>query len=333
MRSSTKPPYDFVKAFGYRLFLLTILVGFVFPASTEDSVSLDLTGAYSAIVTVRNFDGSLARGVRYRLSYVTPSKREVLLNEGTPREQKFQFEGVRLIATIAAGSVSDDGKIQLHRLAGLPRTFSLLVGDDGSRPGDFPEGSGILQITFTNPTIRTNLFTLDLPKTVALGERAPDFSVEDIFTHQERTLADFKGKIVVLKFWAPDCPPCLSEMRECNELVLKKKNEWKDGVAFVGVGMDADGERLRKHIQKQGWNEFQHVWAKDTNTAFSSGIAMSYGVRAIPACYVIDRTGLVVWRGNRDNLKELIDYFLNEIQEAEDVQEWLKKIRESANSN
>jgi peroxiredoxin len=252
----------------------------------------------------------------------------VLLDEGTPRERKFQFEQVRMIATIAAGVVPDVGRIQLHRLAGSPRTFTLQVGDDGTHPGDFVEGSGFLQITFTNRTPRTNLFTVDLPKTVALGEPAPDFSAEDVFTHQRRTLADFKGKIVVLKFWATDCAPCQPEMQESNELIARRKREWKDAVVVVGVGMDGDGKRLRKHIQKQGWNEFQHVWAKDTNSAFSSGIAKSYGVRAIPACYVIHPTGLVVWRGNRGNLEELIRILLTEVKGKEDVQRWLKKLRE-----
>ena len=94
--------------------------------------------------------------------------------------------------------------------------------------------------------------------------------------------------------------------------------------------MDDDRERLQKHIKKQGWNEFRHVWAKDTNSAFSSGIAKSYGVRAVPSCYVIHPTGLVVWRGNRGDLDWLIKHLLSEVKGKEDVQEWLKKLEEEA---
>jgi len=310
-----------------RLFFLVIAGGLLSLLRAQDITSVDLTGPYTAIVTVRNWDGSLANGGRYRLTYTTPSEREALLNKGTPQERTFQFEQVRLQATIAAGTVPPDGRIQLHRLAGSPRTFSLQVGDDGSRPGDFFEGSAFLHLSFTNRMTKTNLFTVELPKTVALGERAPDFSVEDVFTHKKLRLSDFKGKLVVLKFWATDCPPCQPDMQEYNELIGRKKTEWNGRVAFVGVSLDEDGERLQKHLQKQGWNEFQHGWAKDINTAFSSGIARSYGVRGIPACYVIHPTGLVVWRGNRGNLDELIKLFLNEVKTEQDVQDWLQKIR------
>ena len=206
-----------------RLFFLVIAAGLLSLLQAQDITSVDLTGPYTAIATVRNWDDSLANGVRYRLTYTTPSEREVVLNMGTPQERTFQFEQVRLQATIAAGTVPLDGRIQLHRLAGSPRTFSLQVGDDGSRPGDFFEGSAFLRISFTNRMTKTNFFTVELPKTVALGERAPDFSVEDVFTHKQLHLSDFKGKLVVLKFWATDCPPCQPDMQEYNELIARKR--------------------------------------------------------------------------------------------------------------
>jgi thiol-disulfide isomerase/thioredoxin len=299
----------------------------LFMALAEEVALVDLTGPYSAVVSVRNPDGSPAAGVRYKLSYFTPSQREVILDSGTAQQRKFQFESFRLIAPIAAGNVPEDGKIRLHHLAGAPRTFSLQVGDDGTRPGDFPEGAGYLQITFTNRALRTNTFTLDLPKTVALGGRAPDFSVKDVFTGQRRTLSDFSNKLVVLKFWATTCPPCQPEMEEINQLIERKKKEWADRVAFVGVSLDDDGERLGKHIRKQGWTGFQHVWPQETNGGFSSAIAQSYGIRAVPAGYVIHPTGTVIWRGDFGQVENLVDHFLTKVNRAEDIQSWLKEIQ------
>src|SRR5690349_17783326 len=69
----------------------------------EDAIVVDLTGRYAAVVTVRNSDGSPSVGVRYRLSCHTPAEREVVLDRGTPGEQKFQFESLNLIAIFAAG--------------------------------------------------------------------------------------------------------------------------------------------------------------------------------------------------------------------------------------
>jgi peroxiredoxin len=280
-------------------------------------------------VKVRNPDGSPAIGVRYKLSYSTPSQREVTLDRGTPSERKFQFETFRIIAPISAGIAADDGTIRLLHLAGAPRRFSLHVGDDGTRPGDFAEGGGFLEITFTNRAVETNVFILDLPKTVALGERAPDFLVKDVFTGRSRTLADFNGKIVVLKFWATTCAPCQPEMEKHNELIARQKRFWSEKVAFVAVGMDEDGKRLKEHIQKKDWTQFQHVWAEDTNGAFSSAIAQSYGIHAIPASYVIHPTGVVVWRGDTEQIKGIVDALLTDVKEPKDVQEWLKAIEEA----
>lgn len=298
----------------------------------EDVAMVDLTGRYTALVTVRNSDGSPAVGVRYKLSYLTPSEREVTLNRGTPLEQKFQFESFRLIAPIAAGVTPNDGIIRLHNLAGAPRTFSLQVGEDGTRPGDFAEGAGYLQITFTNRTTRTNDFFLILPKTVALGTQAPDFSEKDLFTGRLRTLANFKGKLIVLKFWATTCPPCQPEMEKHNDLLARKSKAWGERVVFVGVGMDDDGKRLKKHVQEKGWNQFQHLWAEDKNGGFSSGIARSYGISAIPACYVIHPSGVVVWRGDTEQIEGIVDHLLTEAKEPKGVQAWLKNIEEERQS-
>lgn len=309
--------------------LLLLIVFFVrgAAAEAEEEVSVNLTGPFSAVVTVRNADGTPAGGVRYKLTYMTPPQREVVLDEGTKLERHFRFEPVRLVATIAAGIVPPDGRIELSRLAGAPRTFSLRLGDDGSRPGDFFEGATILPITFTNRLLRTNHYTVELAKTVGLGERAPDFSVEDVFTGKKLQNSDLKGKLVVLKFWATDCPPCQPEMGEFNELLVRNKKNWNNDVAFVGIGLDGDVELIRRFIRRHGWNEIRHAWPGGASNGFNSSVANSYGVRAIPACYVIHPTGLVVWRGNRGNLEWLINHFLSEVKGEREVQQWLQKVR------
>jgi hypothetical protein len=126
----------------------------------EDVTFVDFTGRYTAVVTVRNAHDTPAVGVRYLLTYHTPSEREIVLDRGTPEEQKFRFESNTLIAFVAAGITDSNGIIRLHRLAGTPRIFSLLVGDDGTLPGDFPTGAGRLEISFTNRTAKTNFFTV-----------------------------------------------------------------------------------------------------------------------------------------------------------------------------
>ena len=302
-------------------------------AGAADDVSVDLTGPYSAVVTVRRSDGTFAEGTRYKLTYTTPETRDVILDEGTPRERMFRFEPTRLIATIAAGTVPADGRIQLQRLAGVPRTFSLVVGDDGSRPGDFFEGSSVLRIAFTNRVATTNFYLVEVAKPVGLGEPAPEFLIEDVFSQKTFSLSDVKGKLVVLKFWATDCPPCQPDMTELNQLIARKGTSWKDAVTFVSVGMDGDADRLRRFVQKHEWNAFRHAWTGPSGGGFNSPVAQSYGIRAVPACYIIHPTGLVVWRGNRGNIEWLVDHFLNEVKSKQEVDLWIEKVRSQSSAN
>lgn len=319
----------FLIALGVRsLSLSALLLGTVSPgADGADLASVDLTGDYSAIVTVRNADGSPAVGKKYRLSYYTPDQREVVLNKGTDHEFKFQFEPVRLFVTIAAGEIPSDGRIRLNNLAGEPRKFRLAIGEDLSRPGAVSEG--FLGISFPEGHKKTNEFALELAKVVALGEMAPNFSVHDVFTGATVTRSNFTGKFLVLKFWATDCAPCQPEMEENNQVLARRKGDWKDKVAFVAVSLDEDLNQLRNRIRSRGWTEFQHVWTKPAETGFHSEIGKSYGILSIPTCYVVHPSGVVVWRGNFDNIERITDHLLKNIRTPDDIQAWIKEVSDA----
>ncbi|MFZ5822804.1 MAG: TlpA family protein disulfide reductase, partial [Bacillota bacterium] len=67
------------------------------------------------------------------------------------------------------------------------------------------------------------------------GYRAPSFSAVDVFTGEKVTLADLKGQVVFLNFWATWCPPCKAEMPEMEQL----HQEMGDKVRIVALGADA----------------------------------------------------------------------------------------------
>ena len=82
-----------------------------------------------------------------------------------------------------------------------------------------------------------------------IGCKAPDFSVETL-DGERITLADLKGKIVVLNFWFIECAPCIAEMPALNKLA----EEYQDSdVVFVAFGRDAKESLVmfgRKHVFK-----------------------------------------------------------------------------------
>ena len=110
---------------------------------------------------------------------------------------------------------------------------------------------------------------------------APDFSLPDL---KGRTvhLKDFRGKVVVLDFWATWCGPCKMEIPHFVELM---KRHGAKGLEIVGVAMDEPGaEVVKPFVEKNGLS--YHVLLGDIYTANRYG-----GVDALPTTFVIDRDG------------------------------------------
>jgi len=118
------------------------------------------------------------------------------------------------------------------------------------------------------------------------GSQAKDFTVEDI-DGKEVSLSDFRGKPVVVNFWASWCPPCKAEMPYYNEVY----KEVGDEVQFMMVDL-VDGSRetvatAKAFIEDNGY-EFPIFFDTDQDAA------IAYGVYSIPTSIFIDKDGKVV---------------------------------------
>lgn len=116
---------------------------------------------------------------------------------------------------------------------------------------------------------------------------APDFTVQDI-NGNNVSLSDFKGKPVVLNFWASWCPPCKAEMPDYEKMYQQYSSQ---GVVFMMVNM-TDGSRETTATAKQ--------FLKDSKYTFSayfdlkSNAAETYGISSIPDSIFIDKNGKIV---------------------------------------
>lgn len=117
---------------------------------------------------------------------------------------------------------------------------------------------------------------------IETGQSAPDFTLTDI-SGQKVSLADFKGKAVMLNFFASWCPPCRSEIPDFIEL---QKAYGDKGFTFVGVSL-VDQKESKNFAEKMGIN--YPVLVDDGK------VSMLYGpVRSIPTTYVIGKDAKVV---------------------------------------
>jgi len=122
--------------------------------------------------------------------------------------------------------------------------------------------------------------------TVRPSQSAPDFSLEDDNGARIR-LSEYKGKVVLLNFWATWCPPCKAEIPWFEEFQRTYANQ---GFVVIGISMDEDGWKVvRPYMQAAKIN--YRVAIGDDALAQKFG-----GVESLPETLLIDREGSVVAR-------------------------------------
>lgn len=149
-----------------------------------------------------------------------------------------------------------------------------------------------------SPALSASPYVGDLDKIISkleniqIGKPAPDFSLPDTLGNSVR-LADFRGKYVLIDFWAGWCPHCRKE----NPNVVAAYEKFKArNFTVVGVSLDRDRKTWTKAIvaDKLPWTQVSDLKYWD------SEIPELYGIRAIPANVLIDPEGVIVAKDLRE---------------------------------
>jgi peroxiredoxin len=117
-----------------------------------------------------------------------------------------------------------------------------------------------------------------------IGKPAPDFVLNDI-NGKKVTLAEYKGKVIILNFWATFCGPCKAEMPSLNNLFLSFK---KDGLIVLAISTDDSEKPVQSFVKTKGI-AFPVLIEKDSQV-FSD----RYRVLGLPTTFIIDREGIIV---------------------------------------
>ena len=146
---------------------------------------------------------------------------------------------------------------------------------------------------------------IDKLKLVAVGAIAPDFT-QMTPENQPVKLSDFKGKYVLIDFWASWCGPCRAE----NPNVVKVYNQYKDN-GFTVLGISLDNEKGRDAWLK-AINKDQLTWTQVSDLkGWYNEVAALYSVKAVPQNFLIDPNGKIIAKNLRGEelaakLKEII---------------------------
>ena len=115
-----------------------------------------------------------------------------------------------------------------------------------------------------------------------IGKLAPDFKLSNL-EGQSISLSDFRGKPVLLNFWASWCGPCRYEMPFIQEIYEKWSGK---GLVILAVNLQENPSQVKEFVESFGFS-FPVLLATNQE------VSLAYNIRGIPATFFIDKDGII----------------------------------------
>jgi thiol-disulfide isomerase/thioredoxin len=134
---------------------------------------------------------------------------------------------------------------------------------------------------------------------LAVGSQFPGFNVKDV-TGKPLSLSDYKGKVVMIDFWATWCGPC---RQEAPNVVATYQKYHDKGFDIIGISLDQEQQKLLDFTKQNNMTWRQYF----DGQGWSNQLAVKYGIESIPMDFLIDGNGKIIGKDLRgDDLEAAV---------------------------
>ncbi|HKO44248.1 MAG TPA: TlpA disulfide reductase family protein [Pyrinomonadaceae bacterium] len=234
-----------------------------------------------------------SRGLLYSFfanarGYVRINDRQVLVEYGEfdPTTGQIDVRNGRLSFDIDGNGKIDKNNFSSETTLARSEDVIFRLGDKYVSTKSIDTSTGLITLRSHEPSEYRRI-------ELKLGEEFPDFSFQD-FQGKPRKLSEFRGKYVLMEFWATWCGPCIAEIPYLKSAYAKYQDR---GFEILGMDNDDQIEKARALI-----TEKKMTWPQATTPSIKDLLEFRLRVKAYPSNVLLDPQGRVISLGLKDHL-------------------------------